>query len=101
MKNFIRSVFVSIFILFQFSACSTSSLQSNRLDTAEEHILQAEQALANSSGSLGIRIADENLGTANAYLATLHDHKKYLTENELKRYQALKQRTDGLLKRIR
>jgi hypothetical protein len=89
-------------MLFQLSACSSSSsLQSNRLDTAEEHILEAEQALANSAGSAGIKIADDNLGTANAYLATLNDHKKYLTENELKRYQALKQRSDGLLKRIK
>lgn len=72
-------------------------LQSGRLDTAESHIIQAEHALQRKQ----IRIADENLGTASAYLLTLRDNKKALTKNELKRYQALKQRSEGLMKQIR
>lgn len=72
-------------------------LQSSRLDTAEGYIIQTEQALARKQ----IRIAEDNLGTANAYLLTLRDFKKSLTINEIKRYELLKQRADGLGKQIR
>lgn len=82
-------------------ACSSIPLQSKRLDSAEDHIIQAEQALAGSSSNVQIRIADENLGTASAYLDTLKDQKKFMTEPETQRYQSLKQRAEMLLKQIR
>ena len=102
MKTLSSLLFLYTFIVFQLSSCSSTPLQSIRLEAAEIHIMQAEQALANSSGNeTEIRIADENLGTATAYLATLNDQKKYLSENEMKQYQALKQRAENLSKRIR
>ena len=99
-KNHLSSLFIAIILLF-LTACSSTALQSKRLNTAEDFIIQAEQALSRSPSNTQIRIADENLGTAHAYLATIYDQRKFLSKHELKRYQTLKQRVDGLYKRIR
>jgi hypothetical protein len=102
MKTLSSSLFLYIFIVFQLTSCSSTPLQSKRLEAAEAHIMQAEQALANSSDDDSeVRVADENLGTATAYLATINDQKKYLSENEMKQFQALKQRAKDLSRRIR
>ena len=102
MKTLSSSLFLYIFIVFQLTSCSSTPLQSKRLEAAETHIMQAEQALANSSDDdIEVRVADENLGTATAYLATINDQKKYLSENEMKQFQALKQRAKDLSRRIR
>jgi len=101
MNNVTRLFFLSSLIILQLSGCSSSPLQSNRLDTAESFIAQAEQALNGSPLNNQIRIANENIGTANAYLLTLHDNKRRLSVNEQKRYLSLKLRADNLKKRIR
>ena len=69
----------------------------SRMDTAETYIAQAEQALENGH----VMIADDKLGVATAYLATVADHKKFLSKAELSRYKQLKSRTDRLAKRTR
>ena len=93
-----KSLLITLFIAIQLSSCSTSNLQSGRLDSAESYILQAEQRLSTGGNK---RVAAENIGTAKAYLGTLRDHKKYLTKGELARYQTLLQRSNKLSKRIR
>lgn len=92
-----KLLLLSLFVAVQLSSCSTKNLQSDRLDSAESYIQQAEQSLSSAGNKQN---AANNLGTAKAYLGTLRDHKKYLTKNEFKRYQALTQRTNTLSKRL-
>jgi len=103
LKKPITSIFISIIItaIFQLSACTNASLQSNRLDAAESYIVRAEKIIANSSGKAEKNLAEESLGTATAYLETVRDNRKFLTKNEHKRRQELKQRADKLSKLIR
>ena len=97
MNRFIRAFLPSVFFLFILSGCSSPSLQMSRMDEAEAYITQAEMALKNAQ----VMIADDKLGVATAYLATVADHKKFLTKAELGRYEQLKFRADRLSKRIR
>ena len=87
-------------IIFQLSACSTANVQTDRLKAAESYIAQAEQAVSSPSKRTTKFIAENNLGTAKAYLETLRDNKKFLTDAELKTYHALKQRANMLSKRL-
>ncbi len=87
-------------VLFQISACSTANLQTDRLNSVEDYLQQVEVLLSSSQNSQSIYIADEKLGTAKAYLETLRDNRKFLTENELRRYNALKQRANSLARQI-
>ncbi len=96
MTSSVKSLFVSLFIAIILQGCSTP-LQSSRLNTAEDNIIQAERALASSQ----IRAAESFHGTAMAYLATLADFKKFMTINEEKRFQALNQREKRLSQAIR
>jgi len=92
---------ISFLVLNLLSACSTASIQTQRLNTAESYIQQTEQLLVGSLDDDLIRAAQQDLDTANAYLATLKDYRKLMTDDEMKRYKALKQRSDEIMKRIR
>ena len=99
MNQLIKSILVSFISLVLISACSTgSSLQSLRMDEAEQQIILAEQALAQPS-TTNSKVALENAGTATAYLATVRDYIKFLTPNEKARLQTLQQRVDKVTKR--
>ena len=100
MKRNTTYFFLSILITLLLSGCSTAALQTSRLDTAEEYIVQAEQAIGSSPNQTQIIYATESLGTANAYLATLKDNKKHLSKQELERFKALKLRAKNLQNRI-
>lgn len=103
LKKSTTSIFIAIIItvIFQLSACSNANLQSNRLDSAESYIERAEQIIANSPGETEKNLAEENLGTAIAYLETVRDNRKFLTKDEYKRRLELKQRADKLINMIR
>jgi len=75
---------MSILIL----GCSSTPLQSQRLNKAETYIIQAEQALTANRKQL----ATQDMGTAKAYLDTLKDNLKFLTKTEVKRYHNLRAR---------
>ena len=87
-------------VLMMLTACSTSSVQTKRLNTVEELILQTEHDLTNSSGSSNKIKAQEKLGTAKAYLATLKDYQKSLTTKELARYKDLTKKSEELSKQV-
>lgn len=93
-------IILIITVIFQLSACSNANLQSNRLDSAESYIERAEQIIANSPGETEKNLAEENLGTAIAYLETVRDNRKFLTKEERKRRLELKQRAKTLSKLI-
>lgn len=99
MNNAINAFLLS-FSLALLVACSSTPLQTSRLDTAESEIIQAEQILARSSGIRGMKAADDKLGAASSYLATVLDNKKYLNKNQLQRYAALKRRLDAVYQQI-
>ena len=98
MKHY-KILLVILTILTLLTGCSTSSVQSKRLDTAEELIIQTERDLTSTIGDTNKLKAQEKLGTANAYLATLKDYQKSLTKEELERYKALTKKSDALSKR--
>jgi hypothetical protein len=100
-SHIIKLFFVISFLSILLSACSSIPLQTKRMDLAEDLIVEAEQALASKPKNPPVRFAIENIGTANAYLATVNDNKKFLTGYELKRYELLKHRADGIMTRIR
>ena len=87
---------ITIAALLLITACSTQKLQTTRLDKAETYIIQAEQALTIQK----MRIATNNMGTANAYLDTLKDNLKFLKKPEVKRYHLLRARAKKLASRI-
>jgi len=103
LKKSTTSIFITIIItvIFQLSACSNANLQSNRLDSAESYIERAEQIIANSPGEIEKNLAEENLGTAIAYLETVRDNRKFLTKEERKRRLELKRRAKNLSDSIR
>jgi len=70
------------------SGCSSTPLQSQRLNKAETYIIQAEQALTANKRKLAIN----DMGTAKAYLDTLKDNLKFLSKSEVKRYHKLRSR---------
>lgn len=89
-----KSLLISLLILL--TACG-GSLQSGRMDSAEGHIIQAERAL-NASNAV---VANDNLGTAKAYLSTVNDFKKSLNIHEQRRFEALKKRETKIEKTIK
>jgi len=97
-KGLIKSFLSYFMLLLVVTACSTASLQTVRMDKAEEQIILAEQALSQASSNRAI-IAKENAGTANAYLATVRDYIKFLTPNEKARLQTLQQRVNSIVQR--
>lgn len=95
----IRSFFILAFTIISLSACTP--LQSRRLDTAEDYIVEAEQILAGPPHHDQVKVADDTIGSAKAYLLTLKDFKKRLNSHELKRYKVLQQRANGVTNRIK
>jgi hypothetical protein len=96
MKHSIKFIFSSFIIAILLQACTSTPLQSSRLNSAEDDILQAEQALSASK----VKIAENYLGTAAAYLATVEDYKNRLSSNEKKKYQGLRQREVNISRMI-
>ena len=99
-KTFIAGTVVILSSLLLQTACSQDRLQTDRLNLAENYIGKAEQIVTHSTGGEDNILAEETLGTAKAYLETVRDNKKFLTEQEERRRLELKQRADQLLKRI-
>jgi len=91
MKKLSSALLISLLLL---TACS-ASLQTRRMDTAEDHIVQAEQAAKNNNSSA----VTENVGSAKAYFATINDNRSQLTINEQKRLSKLKQRAANVSRR--
>ncbi len=91
-----KSLLLSLALVIQLTGCSTSGLQSGRLDSVETYLSQAEQSFSANRKMDAVN----NLGTAKAYLGTLRDYKKFLSKEELQRYQALNRRATELTKRI-
>ncbi|MCF6189555.1 MAG: hypothetical protein L3J51_03665 [Cocleimonas sp.] len=85
MHNIKKSFLISMFMLL--TACG-GSLQAGRMDNAEGHFILAERAISASN----VRVANDSLGTAKAFLATVNDFKKSLNIHELRRFEALKKR---------
>ena len=83
--------------LISLSACSTANLQSSRLEQAEYYITQAEQL---STSDNNRQLAIEELGTAEAYLATLTDFRKHLNDQETAKLKTLKTRAKVLRRRL-
>ncbi len=79
---------IKVVTALMITGCSTTPLQSTRLNKAETYIIQAEQAYTNSRTI----IAKNNIGTAKAYLDTLKDNLKFLSKSEIKRYNTLRAR---------
>ncbi len=96
MNHFIKPFLVSFFIVILLSACSTTSLQSARMDKAEQQTILAEQALRQKDHNSAV-VAKETAGTANAYLATVRDYIKFLTPAEKERLTSLQQRVDRVI----
>ena len=102
MNRLKKYFFIGMLLTFSFFqvACSTKTLQHDRLNLAENYIEKAEGIIANSRGENDKILAQETLGTAQAYLETLRDNRKFLTEQEQKRRLDLKQRAEELSKVI-
>jgi len=56
--------------------------------------------LSRNSGPNSKQYAKQNLDTAGAYLLTLRDNKKVLSDTQLKRYNSLSQRVSTLRKQL-
>ena len=102
MNRLKKYFFIGMLVTFAFLqvACSTQTLQHDRLDLAENYIVKAEGIIANSRGENDKILAQETLGTAKAYLETLRDNRKFLSKQENKRRLDLKQRAEALSKAI-
>lgn len=96
MNHFIKPFLVSFLIVILLSACSTTSLQSARMDEAEQQTILAEQALRQKDHNSAV-VAKETAGTANAYLATVRDYIKFLTPAEKARLTSLQQRVNMVI----
>jgi len=95
--SYLFRLFIISSIFFVLSACSTSNLQSTRMDKAEEQIVLAEQALNQSNKS----VASQSIGTASAYLATVTDFINSLNDRDKGRLKRLKQKVDIIERRTR
>lgn len=82
------------------TACSNAPVQNKRLNTVEYLVIGAERALSSKSVPNPVQYAKGNLDTAGAYLLTLRDNKKILSEIQLKKYNSLTQRVTILLKQL-
>ncbi len=100
MINTAKILISSIITAVLLTGCSTAPVQGDRLNTAEELLIDVENILARSSEPNAKLYAKEQLGSANAYLLTLKDNKKVLTKTQLQRYNALLQRASSLQKRV-
>ncbi len=99
MNTSIKTVLLSLCLLL-LGACSSVPLQTSRLNDAESNIREAEHILARSSSTAAMRAADERLGVARSYIATVFDNKKYLSKSQLQRYHALKRQLDIVYQQI-
>jgi len=97
MSNSIKLFIINVIGILIISACSSTPLQTTRLNKAETYIIQAEQALAANR----INIAVNDMGTAKAYLDTLKDNLKFLSKTEVKRYNELRAREKVTATRVR
>jgi hypothetical protein len=94
--NQINLLLISATITLLLTACTGASLQSSRLDKAESFMIQAEQAISMNN----MRVAQENIGTSNAYILTLKDNFKFLSDEEKSRYNNLKARIEKINQRV-
>ena len=86
MTRTIKFIIINIIGALVISGCSTTPLQSKRLNKSETFMIQAEQAISSNK----LKLAKANIGTAKAYLDTLKDNLKFLTKAEVKRYHRLR-----------
>ncbi len=92
MQRTIKLFIINLVGVLLISGCSTTPLQTTRLDKAETYMMQAEQAITANR----MKLATNNMGTAKAYLDTLKDNLKFLSKNEVKRYHLLRGRAKGI-----
>ena len=100
MKNTTKRITGALSVLVLLAGCSSTTLHTKRLNIAEDQINYAEQVLSQSPSSEQIKMVSDELGTATAYLATVEDFKKFLSNEELRRHKALLHRANTLLGRI-
>ena len=94
MNSQIRIGFLAVVFSLTLVACSSGPLQSGRLDNAEEYIMRAQTQMDQPI------FANETLGTATAFLATVKDNKFRLTKEELARYESLLKQSNDLSRQI-
>ena len=99
MKFTLNNIPLLMTTILLLSACSTSPLQSTRLNKAETYMIQAEHALL-SKQTNNMKVAENNIGIANAYLATIKDNVKFLSKSELNRFETLKVKSKAIDARI-
>ncbi|WP_299879591.1 hypothetical protein [uncultured Cocleimonas sp.] len=95
-----KILFTTVLTTTLLVGCSNAPVQTSRLNSVEDLILDAERVLSNNAGPNPIQYAKQNLDTAGAYLLTLRDNKKVLSDIQLKRYNSLTQRISTLRKQI-
>ncbi len=100
MKTRVNNLLLLITFVSFLTGCSSTPLQSTRLNKAETYMIQAEQALSSTQADRK-NIAINNIGISQAYLATIKDNLKFLTKVEKKRYYALVTRAKGIEGRVR
>ncbi len=96
MRRAIKLIISNVVGVFLISGCSSTPLQSTRLNKAEAFMTQAEQAIEAQK----MNIAQNNMGTAKAYLDTLKDNLKFLSKAEVKRFNSLKVKAKVISSRI-
>ena len=82
------------------TGCSNAPVQNNRLNTVENLLQDAERMLSQNTASNSQLYAKENVDTASAYLLTLKDNKRVLSDSQLKKYNTLSQRASSLQKQL-
>ena len=92
----LKKLFCISFLFLLLSACSTTNLQTIRMDKSEQQIIIAEQALSQSDNEVAI----DNIGSASAYLATVTDFINFLSNKEKIRLKNLKQKADKINRMI-
>jgi len=100
MKSIVKNLLSSVTIVSLLAGCSTTPLQSTRLNKAESYMIQAEQALSSTQAGR-MNVAINNIGISKAYLATTRDNLKFLTKSEKKRYHVLVARANGIERRVK
>ena len=99
--NTVSKILLSTVISTSFlTGCSNAPVQTGRLNTVENLLYDAERVLKLNSVSNPKQYAKENLDTASAYLLTLRDNKKVLSDSQLKKYNTLSQRVLSLQKQL-
>ncbi|MEB8433702.1 hypothetical protein OO007_15795 [Cocleimonas sp. KMM 6892] len=94
----VSKIFLAMTLSTLLVACSNAPVQTKRLNTVEDLVVGAERVLSNNTNPNAKQYAKQNLDTAGAYLLTLRDNKKILSDDQLKRYNALTQRISVLQK---